>query len=338
MNINLEKQAAMDTNLLETNQAIALLVSSGKADSVAELVQFPKYLQIETVSNCNARCIMCPIEDWKRDHTLMRPATYSKIIDEIKDYSDWIERVTIQLDGEPLIDKNLEPRIKLLKDIGIKMVAFASNGSLMNAKRAESVIKSGVDEVSFSVDGATKETFEKIRLRLNFDEVVENILNFVATRDRLGADTIVRIRMTIQPENEDEFEEFMNFWQSKLGTNDSVYGKVLHTWGNSNSDKNFALAGGYDFPKLNATPCSSPWTSFIVLTDGRVPLCCCDYNAAVNFGNVRENSIKELWQGQKINNVRQVHVTEGRKAMPMCVNCTVWDDGAKFAEVSEDAP
>ena len=312
---------------LLSNSTLSGLLSSGSIEKLDDLLTFPKYLQIETASSCNARCIMCPVEDWKREHTIMKQDTFDRIAAEIKDYGDWIERVTIQLDGEPLMDRSLESRIRTLKSVGIKLVAFATNGSLMTSRRAESIIKSGVDEVSFSVDGASKETFEKIRLRLNFDKVVKNALGFVQLRDHMESNTRVRVRMTIQPENQDEFDDFMSFWRGKLGPNDSVYGKVLHTW--ANSDRNYSLAEGYDFALLNESPCSSPWTSLVILTDGRVLLCCCDYNATINLGNVRDSSIKEIWQAQKSETIRRLHATQGRKAIPMCINCTAWDSGAK---------
>ena len=309
------------------NKTIEDQLSRSGLSGIDELLEFPKYVQIETVSLCNARCIMCPVEDWIRDVSIMEDALFEKIAYECKEYADWIERITIQLDGEPLIDKKLEKRIRTLKSIGIRFVAFATNGSLMTARRARTILESGVDEVSFSIDGATKETFEKIRVRLNFEKVVANILSFLNVRDELEAKTIVRVRMTVQRENQHEMDEFLSFWRSRLGPRDSVYAKVLHTWGNSENDYN--LADGYSFARLNDTPCSSPWTSLVILTDGRVPLCCCDYNAAINSGNVKERSIKELWQGATLTGVRKLHGLRGRKSMPMCINCTVWADDAK---------
>ena len=299
-------------------------------EQLPHFLHFPRYFQIETVSRCNARCVMCPVEDWRRDSYLMDQALFEKIVDEISEYRDWVERVTIQLDGEPLIDKKLEDRIRYLKASGIRYVAFASNGSLMNPDRAVRVIDSGVDEVSFSVDGATKQTFEKIRVRLNFDQVVENIEHFVRTRDELHGKTVIRIRMTIQEDNEQEVDSFLSFWRGKLGPNDSVYAKVLHTWGNS--DNNYSLPGEYDFDRVNNSPCSSPWTSMVIFSDGRVPLCCCDYNARVYQGSVSENTIQEIWQGKVFTKIRKLHSSRGRKAINMCENCTVWDDGARVTQ------
>ena len=129
-------------------------------ESVEDLLYFPKYVQIETVALCNARCFMCPVDEWRREVKAMQQDVFDKVIAELSLYSSWVEKVTIQLDGEPLLDKKLEARIKTLKKIGIRCVAFSSNASLMDQARAESIILSGVDEVTFSIDGATAQTFE----------------------------------------------------------------------------------------------------------------------------------------------------------------------------------
>ncbi len=293
-----------------------------------KLLEFPRYLQIETISVCNARCSMCLTRYCKRDVTTMTEEMFKKITDELKDYSVDIERVTIQVAGEPLLDKKLEHRIRLLKDSGIRFVVFATNGSLMTEQRAKSVMKSGVDEVSFSVDGATKQTYEKIRVGLDFAEVVENIETFLRVRDEMNPETIVRIRMVAQKANENEIDQFLAFWNQRLKPTDSVYAKVLHTWGNSS--KLHELPEGYDYEKLNASACTSPWTSMVIFSDGQVPLCCCDYKPSYSLGNVAEQSIREMWLGEKLGKIRHLHALHGRASIKMCRNCTTWDKKAKL--------
>lgn len=292
---------------------------------------FPAYLQIETVSVCNARCTMCLTSQCQRERSLMTDAIFEEIADELKGYASDIKRVTIQGAGEPLLDKKLESRISHLKANQLAFVAFATNGSLMDEKRARSVLMSGVDEVSFSVDGVTKETYEAIRQGLSFDEVVANIESFVALRNELSRSTIIRLRMTVQNANQHELEPFMAYWKKRLGPRDAAYAKVIHTWGNSQELKE--RPEHYDYDRINALPCESPWTSMIVFSDGRVPLCCCDYNAQIFLGRVGEQSLVEIWRGPILCEVRNRHIQEGRKSIPLCVNCMVWDNLAKIESV-----
>ena len=73
--------------------------------SVEEAFYFPKYFQIETIRVCNAICDFCGIDDWDKSVPLMSDSLFEKIVHELHEYAQWIEKVTIQRCGEPLLDK-----------------------------------------------------------------------------------------------------------------------------------------------------------------------------------------------------------------------------------------
>lgn len=324
------KLATTMTDLPENPQnrrAIDAIATNLGLESIDELLRFPMFLQIETVASCNARCVMCPVEAWERATLLMRDGLFERIADQIQPHVETLRRITIQLDGEPLIDKKLEDRIRHLKEIGVRLVAFATNGSLMTTERAESILASGIDEVTFSIDGTDKETFEAIRRRLDFDTVVENAKRFLALRDRMNADCRVRVRMAVSEENASQFPTLKSYWSRFMRSGDSVYGKLVHNWGGWRTD--YSLPNPISAEVLNALPCQSPWTSLIVLTDGRVPLCCADYNADVRLGDANSRPIQEIWRNQVVANVRAGHLARGRNSMKMCVDCNMWDSSTQ---------
>ncbi len=294
----------------------------------AKITVFPPYLQIETVALCNARCTMCTSRNCRRETRLMTDELFAKIVGELAPHSNGIKRITIQGLGEPLLDKQLETRIRMLKDAGAALVAFATNGSLMNAKRAAAILDCGVDEVTFSVDGITRETYEGIRIGLKFDEVMANIEQFVHLRNRIKAKTVIRIRWTAQQANHDELQGFNRFWNKRLGPGDTAYAKIIHTWGNTAEYDE--LPDNYDFERLNRQPCPSLWTSLIIFSDGQIPLCCSDFNARICLGDVKRQTITDVWNSPILARIREKHLTAGRGTMAMCANCVVWDDEAKI--------
>ena len=85
-----------------------------------EFLNFPSYLEVETVNACNARCPMCTIDDWERGAKPMTNALFAKIAGELIEHASEIERVSLYRDGEPLIDKGLAKRVAILKDGGIR--------------------------------------------------------------------------------------------------------------------------------------------------------------------------------------------------------------------------
>ena len=82
---------------------------------IKESFYFPKYFEIETVNACNARCVMCTIDDWEQSRNpIMDEKLFSKFVDEISLYTDWIDTVCLNRDGEPTLDKNLHKKISRL--------------------------------------------------------------------------------------------------------------------------------------------------------------------------------------------------------------------------------
>ena len=99
------------------------------------LLEFPKYIEIETVNACNARCPMCTINDLERNYPVMKDDVFNKISDEIIDNKEFIKRVSLYRDGEPLIDKKMPQRINKFFESGIKNTSIATNVSLLNEKK-----------------------------------------------------------------------------------------------------------------------------------------------------------------------------------------------------------
>ena len=78
---------------------------------ISNLLEFPSYIEIETVNACNARCPMCTINDWERNYPIMKDDVFNKISDELIENKNYLKRVSLYRDGEPLIDKKLAKRI-----------------------------------------------------------------------------------------------------------------------------------------------------------------------------------------------------------------------------------
>ena len=121
-------------------------------EQLEECEKFPKYVEIEPTDRCNARCIMCTKSISQNEHvSTISDALFDKIVNEIKEYADWIEWVTIQWMGEPLLDMQLEDRIRKLKSAGIKKVMLNTNASLLNAERCERLLNAGLDDLRMSM-------------------------------------------------------------------------------------------------------------------------------------------------------------------------------------------
>lgn len=281
---------------------------------------FPKYFEIETVNACNARCIMCTINEWSgNDSNLMSDELFDKFVKEAANFSDWIEIVCLNRDGEPTLDKNIANKVKKLKDVGIKTVRFVSNGQNLNEKLSRDILNAGIDEVMFSIDSIDKSTYESIRIKLDFEKVMTNTLNYIKLRNEINPLSKTTIRMVELPNNVNQKDEWLTFWNSKISKTDKAYTMPMHNWGNQlgeNQDK-------VNFYANKA--CTSPFSSMAIHSDGKVGICAADYNTKNYMGDFSTQSIQEIWQSKNFDNVRNAHLNANRNKYDICRGCDIWD-------------
>lgn len=293
--------------------------------TITEALSFPKFFEVETVNACNASCNMCTIQQWKkRNSYLMTNGLWNKFLDEVKDYASWIDRVNVSRDGEPLLDLHLEDKIRGLKKNTIRFVTLATNASLLSADRARLLLDSGLDDIMFSVDAVKKETFEKIRIGLKFEEVVKNCINFLKLRDAGGYKTTVRVRMVLQDQNFDELEEWMCYWREFLREGDRAYAKPAHSWGNQ-LESYLKITKTIKRKDYSGASCISPWSTMVVKVNGDIPLCPMDYKCTKLMGNVGRNTIKQIWGSEGFSQIREKLLSGGRNNIALCRNCYLWD-------------
>ena len=118
----------------------------------------PTQLAIETVRACNAKCIMCPSTTMKRPKGVMQTEVHETILRKISQWGAPISLITHAGIGEPLLDKMLEERIRREKEVFPEaQIIVYTNGGLLDEERARKLIESGVNTVSFSINGFRKE-------------------------------------------------------------------------------------------------------------------------------------------------------------------------------------
>ena len=175
---------------------INAILNDLKIKDIKEISRFPKYFEIETINACNARCIMCTVNEWnqeKSDNFTMSLELFEKFAQEVKEHIDWIDTICLNRDGEPTLDKYLVQRVQMLKDIDVKKVTFSTNAQLLTTDLSQKLLDAGLDDIMISMDSIEKVTYESIRKKLSFDKVLNNILNFIHLRNKGNYKTTIRI-------------------------------------------------------------------------------------------------------------------------------------------------
>lgn len=269
------------------------------------LSQFPNVVQIETTNACNAKCIICPHNKMQRPVRYMEDELFTGIIDECAEFN--CNNVHLHNFGEPLLDKKMSQRVRYAKKKGIKKVKIFSNGSLLDAQRANDLIDAGLDEIKISFDGATKEEYEKIRYPLDFDKVVNNIKELVKIRDKKKS----HLKIIVTCCSTSDKNETIRILEDIV---DGFSFDRVHNWADP------AIA--QDKRNSVRKPCSRIWRTFTVLSTGDAALCCLDYEGKVIVGNVMEKSLKEIWHGVTYQKMRLYHKNSQQHEISICSNCT----------------
>ena len=276
----------------------------------------PDIVLIENTNHCNAKCVMCPHGKMKRKKGTMSFDLYKHIIDECVNLG--IQRIQIAGTGEPLLDPLLFERIRYAKNADIKEVNIFSNASLLNHENQELLLTSGVDLIFLSIDGFTSESYENIRVGLSFEVVKENVLSLLRGKKSKGNYKPIIIVGGLRVKGDASAFLKNNFCEEINKLSDGIWvgehGDV-HDWSGNVEGIHYRRVPWYNLP------CRRLWDALSILWDGRVDLCCIDYEGTVNLGNIEKQSIRELWNEQRIKEVRGYHLNKQFEKIEICKNC-----------------
>jgi hypothetical protein len=264
---------------------------------------WPEIVQIESTNICNAKCVFCPRDEMHRRQGVMAFDLFKKIVDECVELG--ITHVRVHNYGEPFIDRRLVEKVRYAKEQGIKEVGMISNGSLITDAVARGMIEAGLDAINISVDAAGKDVFESTRVGLKYDKVIANIERIVRIRTALEQRRPKLILSFVRQNNSADEQAFIEHWKRIA---DKIHITDLHNWAgtlNRESDVNF--------------PCYRPWLTFTVLWDGRVSLCCADFDGRTVLGDLKTSTIREIWNAEPYRQARRMHLESG--GPDICRSC-----------------
>ena len=289
----------------------------------------PNHIQIETIKGiCTAKCVMCPIDSWELEPLIMTYDSFCKIMDKISDHKEVVRYLTLHGRGEPLLDKGLCEKIKYAKHClhHETSIGFASNCTDLSINTSKDLIQSGLSLIICSVDGVSKDVHESIRIGTNYEQIVENIKNFIQLRNESNADTRVMLRFIYQEKNHEEWEDYQLYWNELINPNkgDLVVKFDVHNWGGQDSDISSIDTAFLENIK-EPIICDDLYNRFIIQCDGEIGFCCAleDDKNNLNLGNIFENTLSEIYnQGMFIKYRKEME--KGRIFdLELCKNCTI---------------
>ena len=259
-------------------------------------------VRIENTNFCNAHCMYCPRERLTRRQCTMPLDHFKKVVDEAKSLG--AELISIFGFGEPFMDKGLKDKIQYCTDLGLDTF-ITTNASLLFADQAYDIINAGLKHIRFSMHGFYKE-YNRIHRGLDFDTVIRNVFNFLAVRKSLKSN--IKVSVSVIPQKPD-IDKIRLFWEP--------YCTWLEIW----RPHNWTDGEAFRQVKRKKKSCGRPFNGPVQINaDGRVMVCCFDFDAKLTVGDTYGESIESILKGDKFNAIRRKHESGDLSGL-ICESC-----------------
>jgi radical SAM protein with 4Fe4S-binding SPASM domain len=279
----------------------------------------PIHLDIEATSNCNMECIMCPRTDMVAAGTFWKVKSfdfdlYTRLIDE--GVKNGLCSLKFNYLGEPTLNRRLVEMIEYAKRAGLVDVMFNTNASQLDETLSRRLIASGLDKLFFSFDSPHRETYNKIRVGGDYDQVLGNIRRFVAIRREMKSlKPFTRVSMVRMKENDTDWEAFKALFEPLV---DAVaWVDYMDHSGQAKTDRGVVPLGG----RTKKFCCPQLWQRTFIHPDGVVNVCCVDSARELSVGNIHGRTLQEIWTGPEYQRLRDLHAQGRFEEIPTCARC-----------------
>jgi len=264
---------------------------------------FPKRLEVELVSDCNLKCTYCPRHYVNELTGYMDIDLYKRIIDEAEPHPDMI--FVLHRRGESMMHPKFNEMLNYIAG-KFKEVQMATNATMLNPSKFEAIVN-GLDFLSFSLD--TPDRFNQTRLPAKYDKVEAKILKFLEyNKGRVKT----QASMVKTAETTDAMcIEFTEIWKDRVDR--------VRIYEEHSNDGNF---GSLDNPRKIRKPCVMPIYEMLVYDNGVIARCNHDWDSD-GMGDMRKNTLKEIWMSPKYVDLREQHLTQ-KLTDPVCSKCDSW--------------
>ena len=264
------------------------------------------YLEITNV--CNLDCAFCP--GTVRKPRFMSAGEFDVLTDKLKAYTDFLY---FHLMGEPLLHKELGDFLQIAGNKGFKVI-ITTNGTLLRDKAEILLELPSVHKVNVSLQSFEANTGSAL------EDYVSRCADFARRMGEKNKICVLRLWNkngldSLNPQIEKIIESaFPKPW------GEYRHGLKLH-------DKIWLEHGEkFDWPDLDKTQenerlfCYGLRDQIGVLCDGTVVPCCLDHNGDIALGNLFEQELGEIINGDRAVKIFACF-SERKAAEPLCRRC-----------------
>ena len=299
---------------------------------------FPYHLTVETGNFCPLRCSLCPTGQGKEGlpQGFLAFENFKKIIDELGDYLLIVELYNW---GEPFLNKDFFRMVRYARGRNI-IVTTSSNLNIFDEQICRELMRSGLNILMVSLDGASQETVETYQRGNNFTKVLGNIKKIVKEKRKLNIrKPLLQWKFFVTRFTEKEVPKAKRL-AKEIGVDHIEFAKLLCDMSQRffldpksqfenvkewlPRDERYSAYGSILKRRKKAlnNDCSSLWTRSVINWDGSIFPCCNVYGEKWGFGNALEEGFSAIWNNDAYRSSREI-VANGKitKKKTICHIC-----------------
>ncbi len=300
----------------------------------------PFVVFLDPCGACNFSCKFCPCNhsDFMslERHEKMSMQIFEKVLDDLAEFSEQIKVINLYGFGEPLLHPQYIEMVKRIKERNLcREVRCTTNGFLLTPKLNQQLVSAGIDMVRISVEALTEQDYKEIcGINIDLKKFISNIKNLYEVSR--GTNTKVSVKtLNVALADDAAANQFYDIFEPI-----SDYSYIQDTTQAWSEFDAYVPEGNYEAGNIGDMKdedkiCSFALTNMAIHSNGSVGVCPQDWKFATEYGNVRDNSLKDLWNSNKLKGFRIAHLSGNRRKIPYCRDCDVCvsnDDVRKCAD------
>lgn len=271
--------------------------------------------------DCNRRCRMCPM--FRRPPKINRYISDEVIERAYKEVGDRNCNVELSAFGETFLHPKADDFLFMARRLCPNAeIVVATNGTLLDRERCERIVDSGIDYLSFSLDAGSAESYRWLCGADDYEAACRNLETLVEVRNkRNGKHLTIGTHIIAIKELAHEFDAFVQRWS---GVVDNAVVRNYGNWGGLVDDNGLTPAERQRIPE-ERYPCAWLWYATKIEPDGDVSKCFIHVTGDDNpLGNIMRQDFEEIWRGERIRALREMHCQNRYDEIEFCPTCAVW--------------
>ena len=278
-------------------------------------------MQLEVTNICNHQCLFCTNPSMTRKRMVLDQDLAFRLIREGAHLG--IKQLCFHMNGEPLVCDYLPDAVRLAKHLGYTYVFFTTNGSLATKEKLKKIFDAGLDSIKFSINGATRESYQKVHRKDHFERVIENLKFTKEYREKTKKSYRILVSFVVTKYTESEIHDFYDWVQDYA--DDMLFYHVCSYAGQAQNQLSdlfvdVSKMGLPVFDIVHKAPCAPLFNSVNVTCEGYLSLCCSEVDNLIVAEDLNQMSLKEAWHGKRMQEIRARHLQNQLEGL-LCDNC-----------------